>query len=106
MVDEIIILLLSTEMAEHANLVAQHLGVLLGGRYVVKEQTRDMDDFLFSGIKRNIECSPFSPQEEKGCRDTSKCSKLLLYLLMNMTGYWKKQTIRCLKTGQKEDKRG
>ena len=35
------------EMAEHANGAAQYLGALLGGRYVTKEQTRDLIDFLF-----------------------------------------------------------
>ena len=38
-------------MAEHANGAAQYLGALLGGRYVTKEQTREMVDFLLAGIK-------------------------------------------------------
>ena len=40
-------------MAEHANGAAQYLGALLGGRYVTKEQTREMVDFLFAGTKSN-----------------------------------------------------
>lgn len=52
-------------MAEHANGADQYLGALLGGRYVTKEQTREMVDFLFAGTKRNIESSPFATQEEK-----------------------------------------
>jgi len=51
MIDNKKILLHSTEMAEHANGAAQYLGALLGGRYVTKEQTREMVDFLLAGIK-------------------------------------------------------
>ena len=65
MVDEKNILLHSAEMAKHANGAAQYLGALLGGRYVTREQTRDMVDFLFAGTKRNIESCPFASQEEK-----------------------------------------
>ena len=65
MIDNKKILLHSTEMAEHANGAAQYLGALLGGRYVTREQTRDMVDFLFAGTKRNIESFPFATQEEK-----------------------------------------
>lgn len=39
------ILLHSAEMAEHANGAAQYLEALLGGRYVTREQTRDIVDF-------------------------------------------------------------
>ena len=53
MIDNKRILLHSAEMAEHANGAAQYLGALLGGRYVTKEQTREMVDFLFAGTKRN-----------------------------------------------------
>lgn len=65
MVDEKKILLHSAEMTEHTNGAAQYLGALLGGRYVTKEQTREMVDFLFAGTKRNIESCPFATQEEK-----------------------------------------
>ena len=65
MVDEKKILQHSTEMAEHANGAAQYLDALFGGRYVTKEQTRDMVDYMFAGTKRNIESCPFASQEEK-----------------------------------------
>lgn len=52
-------------MAEHANGAAQYLDALLGGRYVTKEQTRDMIDFLFARTKRNIDSCPFATQEQK-----------------------------------------
>ena len=65
MVDEKKILQHSAEMAEHANGAAQYLDALFGGRYVTKEQTRDMVDYMFAGTKRNIESCPFASQEEK-----------------------------------------
>ena len=65
MVDNKKILLHNVEMAEHANGAAQYLGALLGGRYVTKEQTREMIDFLFAGTKRNIESCPFATQDQK-----------------------------------------
>lgn len=65
MIDNKKIVLHSAEMAEHANGAAQYLGALLGGRYVTKEQTREMIDFLFAETKRNIESSPFVTQDQK-----------------------------------------
>lgn len=65
MIDERKVLLHSVEMAEHANGVAQYLEALLGGRFVTREQTRDMIDYLFAGTKRNIESCPFATQDEK-----------------------------------------
>jgi hypothetical protein len=65
MVDNKKILLHNVEMTEHANGAAQYLDALLGGRYVTKEQTRDMIDFLFARTKRNIESCPFATQEQK-----------------------------------------
>lgn len=65
MVDNRKMFLHNAEMAEHASGAAQYLDALLGGRYVTKEQTRDMIDFLFAGTKRNIESCPFASQEEK-----------------------------------------
>ena len=59
------ILIHSAEMAEHANGAAQYLDALLGDRYITKEQTRDMVDFLFARTKRNIESCPFATQEQK-----------------------------------------
>lgn len=65
MVDEKKILQHSADMAEHANGTAQYLDALFGGRFVTKEQTRDMVDYIFAGTKRNIESCPFASQEEK-----------------------------------------
>ena len=65
MTDEQKIFLHSAEMAEHAGGAAQYLDALLGGRFVIKEQTRDMVDYLFAGTKRNIESCPFATQEQK-----------------------------------------
>ena len=65
MIDNKRILLHSAEMAEHTNGAVQYLAALLGGRYVTKEQTREMIDFLFAGTKRNIESCPFATQEQK-----------------------------------------
>ena len=55
----------TAEMAEHANGAAQYLEALVGGRFVTREQTRDMVDYLFAGTKRNIERCPFATQEQK-----------------------------------------
>lgn len=47
------------------NTEQEHLKRRIYGRYVVKEQIRDMDDFLFAGTKRNVESCPNASQEEK-----------------------------------------
>lgn len=65
MTDEQKIFSHSAEMAEHANGAAQYLEALLGGRYVTREQTRDMVDYLFAGTKRNIESCPFATKKQK-----------------------------------------
>jgi len=65
MIDEKKVLLHTAEMAEYANGAAQYLDALLGGRYVTKEQTRDMIDYLFAETRRNIESCPFATQDEK-----------------------------------------
>ena len=65
MVDEKKILQHSAEIAEHVNGAAQYLDALFGGRFVTKEQARDMVDYMFAGTKRNIESYPFASQEEK-----------------------------------------
>lgn len=65
MVDVKKILQHSAEMAEHVNGAAQYLDALFGGRFVTKEQARDMVDYMFAGTKRNIESCPFASQEEK-----------------------------------------
>lgn len=53
------------EMAEHANGAAQYFGALIGGRFVTREQAREMADFVLAQTKRNIESCPFASQEEK-----------------------------------------
>jgi len=53
------------EMAEHANGAAQYLSALIGGRFVTRDQARDMADFILARTKRNIESCPFATQEEK-----------------------------------------
>ena len=52
-------------MAKHANGAALYLDALLVGKYVTRDQTRDMVDFLFAGTKRNIESFPFATQDQK-----------------------------------------
>ena len=84
MVDNKKILLHNAEMAEHANGAAQYLDALLGGRYVTKEQTRDMIDFLFARTKRNIESCPFVTQEEKDAEIHRR--ELLLNALKQLMG--------------------
>ncbi|MBR3518729.1 MAG: hypothetical protein IKN77_01245 [Paludibacteraceae bacterium] len=65
MIDEKKVFLHTAEMAEHANGAAQYLGALLGGRFVTREQTRDMVDFMFAETKRDIESCPFATREQK-----------------------------------------
>lgn len=84
MIDNKKILLHNAEMAEHANGVNQYLSALLGGRYVNKEQTREMVDFLFAGTKRNLESCPFATQEEKDAEIHRK--ELLLNALKPLMG--------------------
>lgn len=84
MTDEQKIYLYSTEMAEHANGAAQYLDALFGGRFVTKEQTRDMVDFLFARTKMNIESCPFASQEEKDAEIHRR--ELLLNVLKPLIG--------------------
>ena len=65
MTDEKKIAQYNLEMAEHANGAAQYLSALIAGRFVTREQSRDMADFVLAQTKRNIESSPFASQEEK-----------------------------------------
>lgn len=58
-------------MAGHANGAAHYLEALLGGRFVTREQTRDMVDCLFAGTKRNIESFPYFFSRTEGCRNAS-----------------------------------
>ena len=84
MIDERKVLLHTAEMAEHANGAAQYLEALLGGRFVTREQTRDMVDYLFAGTKRNIESCPFATQEQKDAEIHRK--ELLLNALKPLMG--------------------
>ena len=65
MTDEKKIAQYNMEMVEHAVGAAQYLSALIGGRFVTREQARDMVDYLFAGTKRNIESCPFATQEQK-----------------------------------------
>lgn len=65
MIDEKKIAQYNFEMAEYANGAAQYLSALIGGRFVTREQARDMADFVLAQTKRNIESCPFASQEEK-----------------------------------------
>ena len=65
MVDEKKVVQHNFEMAEHVNGAAQYLDALFGGRFVTKEQARDMVDYMFAETKRNIESCLFASQEEK-----------------------------------------
>lgn len=84
MVDEKNILLHSAEMAEHINGAAQYMDALFGGRYVTKEQTRDMVDYMFAGTKRNIESCPFASRAEKDAEIRRR--ELLLNALKTLMG--------------------
>ena len=55
----------NAEMAEHANGAAQVIDALIGGRFVTREQARDMADYVLAETKKNIESCPFASQEEK-----------------------------------------
>ena len=55
----------NAEMAEHADGAAQYMEALIGGRFVTRDQAREMADFVLAQTKRNIESYPFASQEEK-----------------------------------------
>ena len=65
MIDERKVAQYNAEMTEHAYGAAQYLGALIGGRYVTREQAREMADYVLAQTKRNIESCPFASQEEK-----------------------------------------
>lgn len=65
MIDEKKVFMHTVEMSEHVNGAAQYLSALIGGRFVTREQTRDMADYVLAQTKRNIESCPFASQEEK-----------------------------------------
>ena len=84
MVNEQKVFMYTAEIAEHANGAAQYLEALLGGRFVTREQTRNMVDYLFAGTKRNIESCPFASQEEKDAEIRRR--ELLLNALKPLMG--------------------
>ena len=65
MIDERKVILHNAEIAEHANGAAQYIEALLGGRFVTREQTRDMIDYLFARTKRNIESCPLHHKKKR-----------------------------------------
>lgn len=65
MIDEKKIAQYNAEMAEHANGAAQFFDALIAGRFVTREQARDMADYVLAQTKRNIESCPSASQEEK-----------------------------------------
>lgn len=52
MTDETKIAQYNAEMMEHVNGAAQHLGALIGGRFVTREQARDMADYVLAQTKK------------------------------------------------------
>ena len=65
MTDENKIAQYNVEMAEHANGAVLYMEALIGGRFVTRDQAREMADFVLAQTKRNIESYPFASQEEK-----------------------------------------
>ena len=65
LIDEKKVFMHTVEMSEHVNGAAQYLSALIGGRFVTREQARDMADYVLAQTKRNIESCPFASQEEK-----------------------------------------
>ena len=84
MIDEREMLKHNIEMAEHANGAAQFLGLLIGGQYVTKEQTREAMDFLLASTKRNTESYPYAPRQEKDVEIRQK--EFLMNLLKQQMG--------------------
>ena len=65
MIDEKKIAQYNAEMAEHADGAAQYLSALIAGRFVTREQARDMADYVLAQTKRNIESCSYASREEK-----------------------------------------
>lgn len=65
MVDTLKVLSHTAEMAAHSNGAAQFFDALIGGRFVTREQARDMADYVLAQTKRYIESCPFASQKEK-----------------------------------------
>ena len=84
MIDEAKIALYNAEMVVHANGAAQYLDALIGGRFVTRDQTRDMADFVLAQTKRNIESCPFASQEEKDAEIRRR--EFLMNMLKSLMG--------------------
>ena len=65
MIDEKKIAQYNMEMTVHADGTAPYLNALIGGKFVTRDQARDMADYVLAQTKRNIESCPFASQEEK-----------------------------------------
>lgn len=84
MTDEKKIAQYNVEMAAHANGAAQFFDALIGGRFVTREQVRDLTDYVLAQTKRNIESYPFASQEEKDAEIRSR--ENLMNMLKSLTG--------------------
>lgn len=65
MIDEKKIAQYNMEMTVHADGAAQFLNALIDGKFVTRNQARDMADYVLAQTKRNIESCPFATREEK-----------------------------------------
>lgn len=65
MIDEKKIVQHNMEMTVHADGAAPYLNAQIGGKFVTREQARDLADYVLAQTKRNIERCPFASQEEK-----------------------------------------
>ena len=83
MIDEKKIAQYNLEMTEHANGAAQYLSALIGGRFVTREQARDMADYVLAQTKRNIESCPFASQDEKEA-EIRRRENLMIILKLQM----------------------
>lgn len=83
MIDKTKIAQYNAEMAEHANGATQYLSALIGGRFVTREQAREMADYVLAQIKWNIESCPFASQEEKDT-ETHRRENLMNILKLQM----------------------
>ncbi len=84
MIDTSKIMKYDAEMAAHANGAAQYLDALVGGKFVTREQAREMADYVLAQTKRNIESSPLGSQEEKDAEIRRRES--LMNMLKSQTG--------------------
>ena len=83
MIDEKKIAQYNLEMTEHANGAAQYLSALIGGRFVTREQARDMADYVLAQTKRNIESCPCASQDEKEA-EIRRRENLMIILKLQM----------------------